>query len=42
MREVNLSDLKSDFITPQATSVCTDKNGFILVGTRGGEIIEFN
>lgn len=28
-------------ITPQATSVC-EQNGRYLIGTRGGEIIEFD
>jgi len=27
---------------PQAVSVCSNKNHKILVGTRGGEIVEFN
>jgi len=40
-RKISLNDTKINSLCPKARSVCEGETGNILVGTRGGEVLEF-
>ena len=41
IRKISLNDSKINSLSPKARSVCEGETGCILVGTRGGEVLEF-
>ena len=40
-RKLSINDPKISSLSPRVRSVCEDENGNILVGTRGGDIVEY-